>query len=71
MMTLNLEVEGHLICKDLQAMISYRLFLILNPLGPTIWEILGLFDMKTILFDTKDVIWQSFYFQNKATITLR
>ena len=30
-----------------------------------------LFDMMTLLFCIKDVIWQSFCFQNKDTITLR
>ena len=29
------------------------------------------FDMMTLLFGIKDVIWWSFYFQNKDTITLR
>ena len=31
--------------KDLQAMISYKLFYHSKPLGPTIREILGLLDM--------------------------
>ena len=30
-----------------------------------------MFDMMTLLFGIKDVIWRSFCFQNKDTITLR
>ena len=34
-------------------------------------KIEGLFDMRTLLFAIKDMIWRPFCFQNKDTITLR
>ena len=55
------------IAKDLQTMISNKLFCHSNPLGPMIREILGFLLCPPI----KYVIWQPFCFHNKAKITLR
>ena len=51
----------------------YKRFIvfIFCTLETIIKEIQGLFDMMTLLFGIKDVIWQSFCFQNEDTITLR
>ena len=60
------------VAKDLQTMISKKLFSHSKPLGPMTREMLGLSDMPPPPpFDIKDVIWQQFCFQNKAKITLR
>ena len=51
-------------------MISYKQFSYFEAKETIIKEISGLFDIKTLLFGIKDVMWQPFCFQNKDTITL-
>ena len=51
-------------------MISYKWFSHSEAQETIIREIQGLFDMKTLLFGIKDVIWRPLCFQNKESFPI-